>query len=81
MHKRIPVLLIVAATPLAGCRDIRADANMAEAMNQLGVEITSMQQDYSILQEQVDSLRSVVARQDTIITRLANIANVQLPQR
>lgn len=54
---------------------------MAEAMTQLGVELSSIQQDYAILQEQVDSLRTVVARQDTIIARLANLANVPLPQR
>jgi hypothetical protein len=60
---------------------MRAEANMAEAMNQLGVELTTIQQDYAILQQQVDSLGTVVARQDTLIRQLANLAGVATPQR
>jgi len=66
---------------LAGCRDPRVDANIAEAMTQVGSQMTSFQQDVSLLQDQIDSLRQVVARQDTIIARLANATGVQLPQR
>jgi hypothetical protein len=65
---------------LAGCRDPRAEANIAEAMTQVGAQVNGMQQDYSILQGQLDSLRIVVARQDTIIRRLASMANLPLPQ-
>ena len=65
---------------LASCRDPRAEANIAEAMTQVGTQMSAMQQDYAILQEQVDSLRIVVARQDTLITRLAALANLPLPQ-
>jgi outer membrane murein-binding lipoprotein Lpp len=66
---------------LAGCRDPRVDANIAEALTQVGAQMTSFQQDVSLMQEQVDSLRQVVARQDTIIARLANASGVPLPQR
>jgi len=45
-------------------------------MVQVGTEISAMRQDYAILQNQVDSLRGVVARQDTIINRLASQANI-----
>lgn len=64
-----------------GCRDPRVDANIAEAMTQVGAQMASFQQDVSILQDQIDSLRQVVARQDTLIARLANAAGVPLPQR
>lgn len=79
MRKRSSFLCV--AVLLAGCRDMRAEANMAEAMNQLGVELTAIQQDYAILQQQVDSLGMVVARQDTLIRQLANLAGVAVPQR
>ena len=56
---------------LAGCRDPRADANIAQAMVDAETAITLVQQEQAILQDQVDSLRQVVAYQDTIIRRLA----------
>lgn len=54
---------------------------MAEAMIQVGTEISAIRQDYAVLQNEVDSLRGVVARQDTLITRLATLANMPLPSR
>jgi hypothetical protein len=64
---------------LASCRDPRAEANIAEAMVQVGTELSAVRQDLAVMQEQVDSLRGVVARQDTLITRLAGLANMPLP--
>jgi hypothetical protein len=45
---------------------------MAQAMMDVGAQISMLQQDQSILQGQVDSLLQVVAWQDTIIRRLAS---------
>jgi hypothetical protein len=72
-------ILLVCALAMA-CRDPRAEANIAEAMVQVGTEMSALRQDYAVLQNQVDSLRSVVARQDTIIGRLATAANMPLPR-
>ena len=55
---------------------MRAEANVAEAMIQIGNQISGMQQDYSALQFTVDSLRQVVARQDTLINRLASLTGM-----
>ena len=66
---------------LTSCRDPRAEANIAQAMIDVGTQISAMQQDYAVLQSEVDSLRGVVARQDTIITRLAGMAGLPLPAR
>jgi len=66
--------LLLASVSLTSCRDPLDEANIAEAMVQVGTEISAMRQDYAILQNQVDSLRGVVARQDTIINRLASQA-------
>jgi hypothetical protein len=78
-HRAVPVLLAAALlAALASCRDPRVEANVAQAMIQVGTEISGLQQDYAVLQSEVDSLRSVVARQDTLITRLATLANMPL---
>ena len=63
------------------CRDPRAEANIAQAMTEVGTTLTLLQQDYALLQHEVDSLRQVVARQDTIISRLASLAGLPIQQR
>jgi hypothetical protein len=80
MHVLRPTL-VIGSLLLASCRDPRAEANIAEAMIQVGTEISAMRQDFAVLQNQVDSLRMVVARQDTLITRLAAAANMPVPPR
>jgi hypothetical protein len=69
MRRSLMLLPFVASF---SCRDPRAEANIAQAMTDVGTQLSSMQQDASALQWQVDSLRQVVARQDTLITRLAS---------
>jgi hypothetical protein len=75
------LIAFAAAVALVACRDPRAEANIAQAMIDVGTQVSAMQQDYAILQAQVDSLRTVVARQDTIIGRLAGMAGLPLPPR
>jgi hypothetical protein len=75
------LVLVVLAVGLLSCRDPRAEANIAQAMIDVGTTITQMQQDYGMLVTEVDSLRSVVARQDTIIGRLASHVGMPLPSR
>lgn len=72
-------VLVFAAILLVSCRDPRAEANIAMAMTEVGLSVNQLQQDAAELQWQVDSLRQVVARQDTIIDRLAS--HVGLPIR
>ena len=60
------------------CRDPRAEANIAQAMMEVGSTLTELQQDLGDLHNQVDSLREVAARQDTIIRQLANLAGLPL---
>jgi hypothetical protein len=74
-------MFAAAALLLLSCRDPRAEANIAEAMIQVGTEISAMRQDFAVLQSQVDSLRLVVARQDTAITRLTALANMPVLSR
>ena len=74
-------LLLAGALLLAGCRDPRAEANIAQAMIDVGTQMSAMQLDYAILQNELDSLRGVVARQDTIIGRLASLAGLPIGPR
>ena len=78
MSRFLRALLVVA---LSGCRDPRAEANIAQAMTEVGTTLTLLQQDYALLQGEVDSLRRVVAQQDTIIRRLASMAGLPVPPR
>jgi hypothetical protein len=75
------LVVLLTCVLAASCRDPRAEANIAEAMVQVGTEMSALRQDYALLQNQVDSLRSVVARQDTLINRLASLANMPIPPR
>lgn len=81
---REPAALVVTLAILlilASCRDPRAEANIAQAMTEVGTTINAMQQDFGILQWQVDSLREVIARQDTIIVRLASHVGLPIASR
>ena len=62
----------------AGCPASRADIAISEQIIMLGDGLNDMRQDNAALQQQVDSLRLVVARQDTVIRQLANLAGMPL---
>ena len=62
----------------AACPTSRADVAMSEQIIQLGDGLNDLRQDYAALQQQVDSLRLVAARQDTVIRQLANLAGVAI---
>ena len=64
----------------AACPASRADVAMSEQIIQLGDGLNDLRQDAAALQQQVDSLRLVVAKQDTVIRQLANLAGVPLPR-
>jgi hypothetical protein len=64
---------------LTGClRSPAADAATAQALAEIADQLGAMQQDNAALQTEVDSLRVVVARQDTVVRRLANLAGVPM---
>jgi len=74
--KRLATAVLILAA--ASCETPKQQAAMAQAINDAGTAVASMQQDIGDLQSSVDSLRLVVAHQDTIIAKLANIANLPL---
>ncbi len=54
----------------AGCTNPRAEAATAQALNDAANEIGGLKNDVAQLQTDLDSLRSVVARQDSVISRI-----------
>jgi septal ring factor EnvC (AmiA/AmiB activator) len=75
-----PRLLILAASALlaTACANPRAEANVASALNDAANEISGLKNDLAQVQTEIDSLRTVVAKQDTTITHLAAVANVPI---
>jgi len=68
--------IAVALALSAGCRSPQQDAYLIEQIRQMGDELNASRQQAADLQSQLDSLRAVVARQDTLLTRLAGMAGV-----
>lgn len=69
---------LVLALACAACRAPGADVAMSEQIIQLGDGLNDLRQENAEIQAQVDSLRLVVAKQDTVIHQLANLAGVPL---
>lgn len=67
---------IAATLMFAGCRSPQSDAYLIEQIRQMGDELNASRQQASDLQSQLDSLRGVVARQDTLLTRIAGMAGI-----
>ena len=81
--KRVQRTLAVglACLALAGCPASPADVNTAQQLTDIADAMNALRQDNAILQDQIDSLRTVAARQDTIIARLAAQAGIPIPAR
>ena len=63
----------------AACRNPQADMLIAEQMRAMGDELNASRQETATMHDQIDSLRIVVAKQDTLLRRLAGMANVPVP--
>lgn len=74
------VAVLACSLLLASCFGSQeVDIQQAEALLQLGDGLNDMRTQLGDLQVQLDSMRLVVARQDTILRQLANLAGVQAP--
>lgn len=74
-----PMRLLLLSTfviTLASCTNPRAEANMAQALNDAASEIGGLKSDIAQIQTDLDSLRSVVAKQDSVINRIAAANNI-----
>jgi hypothetical protein len=73
----VRVAAVGAALALSmGCRSPQQDAFLIEQLRQMADELNASRQQTADIQTELDSLRAVVARQDTLLTRLAGMAGV-----
>lgn len=77
MKIRPAVLLAVA---MAGCLPAtERDFQMAQTVIEMGDAINEIRSLQYELQDRVDSLTTVLAKRDTVIRQLANLAGVSVP--
>lgn len=75
MRSLRPLLAAAAFLCATSCTNPRAEAATAQALNDAANEIGGLKNDVAQLQTDLDSLRSVVARQDSVISRIVAAAN------
>lgn len=75
------IALAIALLAAAGCRNPQADALIAEQMRDIGDEVNNTRQETADMRQAIDSLRLIVARQDTLLRQIASMAGVPVPQR
>jgi predicted alpha/beta-hydrolase family hydrolase len=75
----LPVVILLASIAMASCRNPQMDAAIYQQLNEAADQFASVRNDLGYMQQRLDSLRMVIARQDTIIRKLAAIAGVPIP--
>ncbi len=79
---RPALLALLASLLLAGCLGVPSGDSISQG--ELLIELTDamneLREHDALLQEQVDSLRTVVARQDSLLVRVAAASGVPLPR-
>ena len=77
MFKRPTLLAFVV---MAGCLPAtEKDFQMAQTIQEMADAVNEIRLQSFELQDRVDSLTTLVAKRDTIIRQLANLAGVQMP--
>ncbi len=76
MSRLLVLALAGSLVALSGCVNPRAEANVAQALNDAANEMAGIKNDLAAMQTQLDSLREIVAKQDTVIGRLAEVNHI-----
>ena len=63
---------------ITACDNPRTTANVAQALNDAATEISGLRNDLAMLQAQLDSMRDVMAKQDSNIARIAAVNNIPI---
>jgi septal ring factor EnvC (AmiA/AmiB activator) len=74
MRRTSSLIMVCAVLCTASCTNPRAEAATAQALNDAANEIGGLKNDVAQLQTDLDSLRTVVAKQDSAISRLVAAA-------
>lgn len=76
MMRRLSALLVVALLGTGCLPPSEQDLQVAQAIVEMGDAMAEVRQALADLQDQIDSLRLVAAKQDTVLRQLANLAGV-----
>jgi hypothetical protein len=68
----VPALILLASS----CANPRQQASISQALSDAANEISGLKSDLAQIQTQVDSLRDLVMKQDTLITRIMAVNNI-----
>lgn len=74
-----PVLLVLIACASGCLPATERDFQTAQTLTEMGDAINEIRQLSYELQDRVDSLTTVVAKRDTVVRQLANLAGVPVP--
>jgi septal ring factor EnvC (AmiA/AmiB activator) len=66
------------ALSAAACMNPRVNANVAQQLNEAAAEINSLRNDLAQVQSDLDSLRTVVIKQDSTISRIAAVNHIPI---
>ncbi|HJU88217.1 MAG TPA: hypothetical protein VJ672_02415 [Gemmatimonadaceae bacterium] len=73
-------LLLLALLPILSCANPSASADLAQQLQEMGDVISETRGESAQMRSELDSLRGVVARQDTVIRQLSSMAGVPYPR-
>jgi hypothetical protein len=73
---RCIAILTLTAVAACGAPVTSGDTTLAETIIGMSDALAGVQEETALLQAQVDSLREQVARQDTVLRRLASMAGI-----
>ena len=77
-HGLAAMLAIVVLLTGSSCATPRGQAAIMQELNDAATEINGLKSDIANLQTQLDSMRTILAKHDTSITRIANVNNVPI---
>lgn len=77
-RRLIPALAAVAVVASNGCSSPKAMLQLQEQLGDAADAVNDIRVNMSVMQDTIDSLRTVVAKQDSTIFRLANATGVQI---
>jgi hypothetical protein len=82
-RRAFPLALLVLATAIAACQgssipSTGADIDTRQAVLALNENIVDVREENAMLQAQIDSIRGVVAYQDSVLRQLALMAGVSM---
>jgi septal ring factor EnvC (AmiA/AmiB activator) len=72
-------MALLVALSVSACLPSKQDVDTAQAIIEIGDAINDIRTSQAELQSQIDSLRFEVAKRDTVIRQLANLAGVAIP--